>query len=120
MSPITPETIEPPGADPKDSNGRPDPITGRVTLWATIGTIVAGLIATGIDLGWKAPVGNNVMDWIRSLLPVVIAYFAVRQGAALAKERTTPLADPKTADGHDLVPADIPPPGGAPPIDPGY
>lgn len=84
---------------------RPDPITPRVTLWASIGTVLAGLIAAGIDLGWKAPVGNNVMDWVRSLLPVVFAYVAVRYGAGLAKKETTPLADPRTDAGVPLVPA---------------
>jgi hypothetical protein len=84
---------------------RPDPITPRVTMWATIGTVAAGLISAAIDIGWKQPEGNHVMDWVYSLLPVLFAYLAVRQGAALAKEHTTPLSSPQDADGNKLEPA---------------
>ena len=82
---------------------RPDPITPRVTMWATIGTVTAGLISAAVDIGWKQPEGNHVMDWVYSLLPVVFAYLAVRQGAALAKEHTTPVADPAIEVDGQLV-----------------
>jgi hypothetical protein len=85
------------------SDDRPDPITPRVTMWATLGTVAAGLISAAVDIGWKQPAGNHVMDWVYSLLPVVLAYVAVRKGAALAKEHTTPLESPQDEDGNELV-----------------
>jgi hypothetical protein len=85
-------------------SGRPDPITPRTLGWTTMLAVAGAIVSAAIDTGWKLPATNNLMDWVRSILILLGAAAGVYIGAQKAKQHTTPLSSPKSADGYDLVP----------------
>lgn len=85
-------------------HARPDPITPKTLGWTTALAILGAIISAAIDTGWKLPEGNNVMDWVRSILILLFAAAGVYVGAQKAKRETTPLESPRDQFGRKLVP----------------
>lgn len=73
-----------------------EPLTKESITAAAAALIVPGLIA------WGAPLTDAQSDWLRALVPVLVAAWI----AWRVRPKVTPVADPRDGQGRALVPAD--------------